>query len=201
MPQWPGDPPVRLRRALQLGKGDGVNLTALEMCAHAGTHIDAPLHFIASGADASDVRLDVLVGRAFVVDMAGCPLVDAARLERAGIPHEASRILLRTNNSIRGLLEATTFHDDFVGVSPDGAGWLIGRGIRLVGIDYLSIGPHEGGEETHRMLLQAGIVVVEGLVLAHVAPGAYQVVCLPLRLPGADGAPARVILVSGDMPS
>jgi arylformamidase len=197
MVQWPGDPRVRIRHPLHLAKGDPVTLTALALCAHSGTHVDAPSHFIMGGTDLDSIPLDVLVGRAVVVDARGHGCLDAAVMDAIGIPQGVPRVLFRTDNSERGLLRDVVLHEDYAAVSAEGARWLVSRGVRLVGIDYLSIGPFPGGAETHTILLGAGAVVVEGLSLEHVTPGSYDLVCLPLRLVGTEGAPARAILIDG----
>jgi len=195
MVQWPDDPPVRIRHPLHLAKGDPVTLTSLAMCAHAGTHVDAPSHFICGGRALASLPLDVLVGPAVVVDARGYRLLDPAALERMAITGSAPRVLLRTDNSERGLARDTAFHGDYASLSADGASWLVTRGVRLVGIDYLSVGPIRGGVETHKVLLGSGVIVVEGLCLEHVVPGAYYLVCLPLLIEDVEGAPARAVLI------
>jgi len=121
-------------------------------------------------------------------------VIDAAALEAAAIPHGTVRLLLKTRNSARQANEAG-FFPGFVGVSADGAGWLVDRGVRLIGVDSLSVAPYKQSAPTHTTLLRAGVVIVEGLDLSQVSPGAYALYCLPLKLTGSDGAPARAILV------
>ncbi|MBI4903335.1 MAG: cyclase family protein [Acidobacteria bacterium] len=187
MVQWPGDPLLEMRLLGSLANGDEANVTALSLCAHTGTHIDAPLHYFADGADVASIPLDVLIGRAHVVDIS------------APWP-AAERMLLRTSNSSARWWEKP-FQPEFVSINPGQARRLVEGGVRLVGIDYLSIGNNTPeGAETHRILLSAGIVIVEGLDLTAVTPGAYELVCLPLKLVGADGAPARAAL-SKPLPS
>jgi len=167
---------------------------------HLGTHIDAPLHFVEGGATVDRIELDILAGPALVVDMSDCQSLEVTKrsLEEANIPDGAQRVILRTSNSTRKLLQDHLFHEDFVAVSSDAADWLVNRGIRLVGIDYLSIGSAVTGSggNVHRTLLGAGIVVLEGLDLVDVAPGPYTLICLPLKIIGAEGSPVRALLAT-----
>lgn len=181
---WPGDPPVTLDRTSSMDEGAEVNITRAGFTVHAGTHVDAPLHFIRDGGSVEALELETLVGRAIVVDVPDGD-VDAAAVAAAP---EGDRLLFRTRNG--ELWEHDSFADGFARVTPDGARALVERGVRLVGVDYLSV----GDEETHRILLGAGLVVVEGLDLRRAEPGAWGLVCLPLKLVGAEGAPARAIL-------
>ena len=176
---YPGDPEVRLERVSSIGDGDVVNLSRLDLGVHSGTHVDAPLHFVDGGASVETLPLDVLVGPCVVVD----------GLDPAAVPTGAERVLFKTTNS--RLWERAEFSEDFVALDAAAARALVERGVRLVGIDYLSI----GDEEAHRVLLGAGVVAVEGLDLREVEPGEYRLVCAPLRLVGAEGAPARVLLL------
>lgn len=181
LPQWPGDPLLETHRIASLAAGDEANVTALSLCAHTGTHIDAPLHYFAGGADVASLSLDALIGPAHVT-----PLDNPWPA--------AERILFRTANSAAPWWQKT-FQPDFVSLTPAHARQLVERNVRLVGIDYLSIGNDSPqGAETHRILLAAGIIIVEGLDLTQVEPGPYHLICLPLRLIGADGAPARAVL-------
>jgi arylformamidase len=190
MVTYEGDPRVHLERALSIAEGAAANVSRLDFGVHTGTHVDAPLHFIEGAPGTESLALDVLVGPAHVVDATGVEQVlDEERLRGIGLPAEAERLIFKTRNS--SLWELEEFSHDFVHLTGSGARYLIGRGTRLVGIDYLSV----GDEDAHRGLLGAGIVAVEGLDLRSVEPGEYQLVCLPLRL-GSDGAPARAILIS-----
>jgi arylformamidase len=189
MPIYDRNPGVRLERALSIPAGDAANVSRLELGVHTGTHVDAPLHFFEGGADADGLPLEPLVGPAFVADGAAIAgAVDAAALETCAIPREARRVLLKTPNG--RLWEQDAFTRDFMRLDGSGARLLVDRGVRLVGIDYLSI----GDEEAHRVLLDAGVIAVEGLDLRHVVSGWYELICLPLRVPAADGAPARAVL-------
>ncbi len=176
---YPGDPKVRLERVSSIADGDVANLSRLDLGVHSGTHVDAPLHFIEGAPGVEALPLDVLVGPCVVVD----------GLEPAAVPRGAERVLFKTPNS--RLWEREEFSEDFVKLDGQAARALVERGVRLVGIDYLSI----GDEEAHHVLLEAGVVVVEGLDLREVEPGEYRLVCAPLKLEGAEGAPARVLLL------
>jgi arylformamidase len=187
MVTYPGDPDVKLERVLSIDRGDLANVSRLDCGVHTGTHIDAPIHFVRGGAGAEALPLDVLVGPARVVDATALERLDADSL--ALLELDAERILLKTRNS--ELWERETFAEDFLSFTGDGAAYLVERGVRLIGIDYLSV----GGEEAHHALLGAGVVAVEGLDLRRAEPGDYQLVCAPLKLVGSDGAPARVLLL------
>ena len=184
MVTYPGDPTVKLELAAAIADGAPVNLTRIDFGLHSGTHVDAPVHFI-EGADGVDtVALDVLVGPCEVVEV---PDLTRGSVERA--PEGAERVLFKTPNS--ELWASDEFADDFARLDGEAARLLVERGVRLVGVDYLSV----GDEDAHHALLGAGVVPVEGLDLRGVEPGRYELVCLPLRVVGADGAPARAILI------
>lgn len=189
---YDGDPVVRIERVMDVAAGDLANLSRMELGTHTGTHVDAPLHFIDGAAGADRLPLDALVGPAVVVDARGASGdIDAAALAALEVP-ATERLLLRTRNG--DLWERDGFTSDYVGVAEDAAHELVAMGVRLVGIDYLSIAPSGDPAPTHRVLLEAGVVVVEGLDLRSAPAGRYDLICLPLRLEGADGAPARALL-------
>ncbi|GIV95357.1 MAG: cyclase [Herpetosiphonaceae bacterium] len=196
LPVWPGDPPIALARVASFDSGDQMNLSRLEGSVHVGTHVDAPLHFIPNGKAIDQLDLDRFVGPCYVAELAGEGLISAAELERAAIPEGVRRLLLKTSNSAFWEMPTPRFREDFRALSVDAAEWLVGRHLLLIGIDALSIEPFdaEPGHPVHRTLLQAEVAVVEGLRLANVQPGHYQLLCLPLKLGGSDGAPARAIL-------
>lgn len=195
LPVWPGDPPVELQRVESISAGSKANVSSLACGAHIGTHIDAPIHFI-DGADSVDqIDLQTLIGRVHVIDLQGEETITASKLEAAGITKRARRLLFKTDNSRLWHQGHPSFFEDYVALEADAAEWLVERGIRLVGIDYLSIAPFQDVVPTHRILLNAGVVVVEGLDLWSIPPGRYTLYCLPLNLKGSDGAPARVILI------
>lgn len=193
---WPSDRPVHVERR-RFVERDGANVSDLCMSLHSGTHVDPPLHFIAGAQPADLLPLDALIGPADVADFPEVATITAADLEGSALPADCERLLLRTRNSHYWARGDTVFHGDYVGISADAAQWMIDRGIRLVGIDYLSIEPYElPGYPVHRMLLAARVIALESLNLSGVLPGRYQLYCLPLLIAGGDGAPARVVLVS-----
>jgi arylformamidase len=192
---WPGDPPVGITQVSHLDRGDHATVSRLEMGAHTGTHVDAPAHFIRGGAGVDTLDLNALVGLALVAEARDADVLTADVLAELAIPLGTERVLFRTRNSNLWAQGQCEFDENFVAISEDGARWLVGRGIRLVGVDYLSVAPFGASGPTHEILLRAGIVVVEGLNLGGVRPGMYQFVCLPLKIAGIDGAPARAILM------
>jgi len=199
---YPGDPPVELLPAQRIERGDPSNVSVLGLGTHTGTHVDPPAHFLPGGPTVEAIALDVLVGPAVVADLrAADGSIGPADLDRLALPDDVDRLLLRTRNSdLWGRPTSAPFPDSWIGLSPAGAEWMVERGVRLAGIDFLSIEPPDTGVEagfpTHRALLEAGVVVVEGLDLRDVPAGPYEMVCLPLRLLGGDGAPARVVLLA-----
>jgi arylformamidase len=195
---WPGDPPVRITPISHLSKGDQATVTRLDMGTHTGTHVDAPAHFVQGGAGVDSLDLNVLWGPALVVEELEADYLTAAVIEKLSIPPGTERVLFHTRNSGRWACDEHEFAEDYVAIEEDGARWLVEHGIRLVGVDYLSVAPFGATAPTHQVLLRAGVVVVEGLNLSGIAPGAYQFVCLPLKIVGGDGAPARAILIDRD---
>lgn len=193
-PVWPGEPSPQLTKVKSLSAGDGVTVSELSMCVHTGTHIDAPAHFIEDGAAVSELGLERLVGKVHVVDLGDAPQIDAAQLQRAGIPPGCMRVLFRTRNSRK--LQDAEFDPDYVAMTPDGAEWVTRHAISLIGIDYASIEAFdEPDNQTHKILLGAGVIVIEGLNLSQVAAGSYELLCLPLKVGAAEAAPARVVLI------
>jgi arylformamidase len=193
MVHWPGDPGVEITRVHDMERGDANNVSLLSMGAHTGTHMDAPLHFIAGGAAIDQMEFEATVGKVRVIGIEHPRFIPVDELR----PHRLSRgerVLFRTRNS-QGCWQSDHFMEDFVYIPEDTARYLTECGVRTVGVDYLSVGGYEAnGSEIHRLLLDAGIWIVEGLDLSTVAPGNYELVCLPLRIPGGDGAPARAII-------
>ena len=192
MVHWPGDPEFHIDRPKDHAKGDPLVLSHMDLGVHTGTHMDAPLHFIPGGETIDHIPLDATVGAARVIEIQDPESVKLAELQDAGI-QEGERILLKTRNSA-GRWNTDEFQKDFVYISHEAADYLVSRKIRAVGVDYLSIGGfYKDGVETHRSLLGAGIWVIEGLNLAGVERGPLELICLPLKLVGAEGAPARAI--------
>lgn len=194
---WPGDPPVKLERVGKIEDGDNSNVTRIDMGAHTGTHVDAPFHFInESPITVEKLSLRLLTGRAYVLHLPDTVKeVTAEVLQGTDIPPRTRRLLIRSRNSEYWKEHGHEFHTDYVAITADGAQYLVDRGVKLVGVDYLSVAPYHHTAPTHEILLKAGMVVVEGLDLSEVEQGRYTLYCLPLKLGGADGAPARAILV------
>jgi arylformamidase len=186
---YPGDPDVELERAESLADGAIANVSRLSFGVHSGTHVDAPVHFFNGAPGAEALPLDALVGAARVLDLRTVErTIGAADLDGRDL---GERVLLRTRNS--GLWARDVYVEDHVSLGADAARLLVERGVRLVGIDYLSV----GDPEVHRTLLGAGVVPLEGIDLRAVEPGEYLLVVAPLRLVGSDGGPARVVLLRG----
>lgn len=192
MPTWPGEPGPTLTPLKQMSQGHPADVSHLALGVHTGTHVDAPSHFIPGAAAVETLPLTALIGPARVVSIEHERAIGVGELERAGL-EGVERVLFRTRNSEEA--GGTAFNEGFVHLEPEAARWLVSRGARLVGVDYLSVESFGAAEPlTHRTLLGAGVVIVEGLDLSGVPPGDYQLTCLPLKLQGSDGAPARVVL-------
>ncbi len=197
MAVWPGNPGVELERTRKLEDGSNANVSRLSLGVHTGTHVDAPYHFLPQGSTAETLPLDVLTGPATVIHLLDVTLVKDSDL-RAALPQAVERLLIRTRNSELWQHGDSTFHQDFVGLNESAAAWLVESNIRLIGVDYLSVASFGQGTPVHRILLEAGVVIVEGLDLSAVPPGEYELWCLPVKLAGSDGAPARAILCIPD---
>lgn len=193
MVHWPGDPEPSFERIYEIDLGADADVTLCRMTAHTGTHMDAGRHFLKGGSGIDEFPLEVGIGRARVIECLDAAAIGRAELEGKSI-RRGERVLLKTRNS-RARWDSREFQRDFVGLDASAAKFLAEAGILLVGIDYLSIGRFDAdGVETHKALLGAGIWIVEGLKLAGVEEGEYDMVCLPLRIEGCDGSPARVAL-------
>lgn len=193
---WPGDHQVELYRNGKIEEGANANVSNLSISVHTGTHVDAPYHFLPTGSTVELLPLDVLVGPVQAVELPDSVLfIDQKVLEAVHIHPETTRILFKTRNSSFWSAADDSFHPDFVGITEDGSQYLVEKGIKLVGIDYLSIAPYKKSRPTHEVMLNAKMVIIEGLDLSQVDPGTYELYCLPLKLMNTDGAPARVILV------
>jgi len=197
LPVWPGDPKIVIERVEKIKEGGNANVSRLDMGVHTGTHVDAPHHFLEDDPTTVDqLSLRILTGRAYVLHLPDeIDVITASTLARSEIPPRTRRLLFKTRNSNNWEEKPQKFHTDFVGLSADGAQFLVNRGVKLVGIDYLSIAPYKESRPTHEILLKAHVVIIEGLDLSQVSQGRYTLYCLPLKLAGSDGAPARVILV------
>jgi arylformamidase len=196
MVHWPGDPEFHIERATDQEKGDAATVSRMTLGVHTGTHMDAPLHFIRNARTIDQMPLDATIGTARVI-----PILDKESIKREELAGHAisagERILFRTANS-EHLWDSDRFDEDFVFISQDAAKYLAECGVRTVGVDYLSVGGFkQDGPETHEALLGAGIWIIEGLNLEKIEPGEYELVCLPLKLIGSEGSPARAILRKG----
>jgi arylformamidase len=193
MVTFEGDPEVHLGRAMSIADGAVCNVSRLDYGIHSGTHIDAPIHFIDGAPGIEAMAIDAFVGPALVVDARSIEgPFDRAAVERMAIPPGTERVLIRSRNS--ELWTEPAFSKAFTGVTEDGAKALVELRVRLVGIDYLSIAPFGEPVPTHVALLGAGVAILEGLDLRDVEPGAVDLICLPVLIPGSDGAPARAIV-------
>jgi len=194
-PIYEGDAPMKFEFLKDMRKGDALTLSVYSLGAHSGTHIDAPMHFVRDGASIDRVSLEPFIGPARVIDIPdGVQAIDAAELNR----HEwrgAQRVVFRTRSSLRGWMQSSTFHRDFAYIAPDAAQLLADAGIKLVGIDYISAEQFGApAPRTHRILLGKGIPIVEGLALDGVRAGDYDLIVLPMKVAGHEGAPARAVL-------
>ena len=191
---YPGNPEIRIEPQQEMAKGGSSNVSHLSFGSHTATHVDAPRHMIDGSAGVDRLPLEVLMGPALLVDVGGDVMaVGESHLRTHPIAGHA-RVLLKTRNS--RFIRERAFHKDYTYLAPDGAAYLVSLGVRLVGIDYLSIEQfHSGHHRTHKTLLGAEVVIVEGLDLSAPAPGVYELRCLPLLLAGLDGAPARAVLI------
>jgi arylformamidase len=195
LPVWPGDPDVEISRVSKIEDGANANVSRMNMGVHTGTHVDAPYHFIENGKTVEALKLKNLIGRAYVVHLKdNVDMITREVLENAEIPPRTRRVLIRTRNSKQWSAPNKVFNTDYVAINEDAANYLVDRGVKLIGVDYLSVAPFEDTAPTHKVLLQAGVIIVEGLDLSKVSRGRYNFFCLPLKLEGSDGAPARAIL-------
>lgn len=199
MHYWPGDPAPELKRMQDHERGDAWTASHWSSSLHIGTHVDAPLHRIRGGKSIDAVDPETFIGRAYVADLTGvAKAITAQDLEGAGIPVETQRLLLKTRNG--ALWEREGFQKDYVGLSDDGAQWIVQHSIRLVGMDYLGADVFlTDTAPAHDILLGNGVIIVEGLLLQDVPAGWYTLICLPIKVQNTDGAPARAILI--DSPS
>jgi len=193
MAVWPGDTPFERTNALEIARGNQCNLSQISTTAHVGTHMDAPCHYLEGGAGMETMPITASIGRARVVAIRDPELIRTSELEPLHLA-KGERVLFKTRNS-EHCWKTDHFQKKYIYIPPETAHYLVRRGVQTVGIDYLSVGGFEhGGAETHRILLEAGIWIIEGLNLQHVEPGDYELVCLPLKITGSDGAPARAVL-------
>lgn len=193
MVHWPDNPPVVIERMMSIDKGDTANVSKMSMGSHTGTHMDAPVHFIPNGIGIDQMPLTAAMGRARVIEINDSVSIKPEELQGHAI-QRGERILFKTRNS-EHCWQTNDFVEDFVYITHEAAQHLASLGIQTVGVDYLSVGGyHVDGQQTHQALLGAGIWIIEGLNLSQAQPGIYDLVCLPLRIVGGDGAPSRAIL-------
>lgn len=196
LPVWPGDPQIEIERYRLISDGNNSNDSRITCGVHSGTHVDAPAHFIENGASIEQLPLEILMGPVTVVAVLETEIITPQLLEAQALAPETRRLLIKTKNSALWADPGHPFNPDFVALNSESARWIVKNGIALVGIDYLSIQRFKDTEPlTHRILLEAGIVIVEGLDLRMVDPGDYQLCCLPIKLAGCEGAPARAVLI------
>jgi arylformamidase len=196
MPVWPGDPRVNNQLVASLTNGNEANVTGMNMSAHTGTHIDAPRHFIEKGAAIEKLDLNTLLGEVEVIEIdSNLTQIRETDLKTLRPNGWKPRILFKTRNSSLRLFEKESFFNNFTALTADAAEYLVNQGVKLVGIDYLSIAPFDKGVDTHIVLLRNNVIVIEGLNLSDIPAGIYDLVALPILLENADGAPARVLLI------
>jgi len=192
VPVFPGDPCFHMEFPYRIAQGKPYNIAQVTMGVHSGTHVDAPYHFIEDGATVDALPLEILMGKVRVVQVAAREAIDLADVQSLDLTDEI-RVLFKTRMS--GQLRKREFQEDFVYLTPAAAVHLVRAGIKLVGVDYLSVEKFQSPDyATHHTLLGAGVVIIEGLDLSEADAGEYDMTCLPLRMVGADGSPARVVL-------
>ncbi|MFH1079355.1 MAG: cyclase family protein [Pseudomonadota bacterium] len=194
MAAWPGSRGFLLQSVRSFAAGDHVNVSCLECDVHTGTHIDAPRHYLQEGMTVDQIPIDILVGPAQVRHLPDVKRISPRELDGLALPQDTRRLLLRTQNSELWMRGVSTFEKDYVALTADAARWVVDHNVRLIGIDSLSVQRCHDGPLTHQILLEAGVIILEGLNLAGISPGYYELICLPLYLVGAEGAPARAIL-------
>jgi len=192
---YPGNPPIEIELQQALARGDGANVSSLAFGSHTATHVDAAKHFFDDGQTVDHLPLERLIGPCVVLEfddrVMSIGKTELLRHDLTGV----KRVLCKTRNS-RSLQQQSGFAKDYTYISPEGADYLVALGVELVGVDYLSVEQFKSGHHrTHRALLEAEVVIVEGLALGEILPGKYQLICLPLKLAGLDGAPARAVLI------
>ncbi|MGB9499912.1 MAG: cyclase family protein [Dissulfuribacterales bacterium] len=195
LPVWPGSIGMRLESVCRIENGDKANVSKLTCDVHTGTHIDAPSHFVSDGNTVEQISLDVLMGETIVADLTTVSIITPSDLAGLKLPPGTKRLLLHTKNSKLWEDYGNEFCPHFVALTPKAAQWVVDWGIKLLGIDYLSVEPFiKSTQQTHITLLSAGVVILEGLNLSQIVPGIYELICLPLKLVDAEGPPARAIL-------
>jgi arylformamidase len=192
MVRWPDNPPVSVRRVLDMSRGDICNVSELSMGSHTGTHVDAPVHFVSQGKGIDEISLDATIGPARIIEISDKERITRDELVDYEI-RKGERVLFKTTNS--SVAKSDKFVEDFVYITRQAAAHLASLRVLTVGVDYLSVGGFKADAvETHRALLEAGVCIIEGLDLSKVGAGIYELVCLPIKIVQGDGAPARAVL-------
>jgi arylformamidase len=194
LPAWPGSIGFTYQWHMEMGKGATNNLSSFTIDSHLGTHLDAPLHFVHNGKVIQDLDLDVLIGEVYIAEIRGKRSITDKDLDSLAIPADCKRLLLKTDNQVYWESGEAAFQEDFCSIDISGAEWVVAKGIKLIGIDYLSIQRFHDGPEVHQVLLNAEVVIVETLNLQNVAEGRYELICLPLKMEELEGAPVRAVL-------
>ena len=193
MVHWPGDPEVTIERVRKMESGDDCNVSTIAMSAHTGTHIDSPFHFVKSGVGIDELPLSAVIGKARVIEIMDPDSIKPEELRLHRI-RKGERILFKTLNSER-CWKTDQFVEDFVYISTDSLKYLVDRGVRTIGVDYLSVGGYNKNiNQVHQVMLKSGIWIIEGLNLSRVKQGNYELICLPIKIEKGDGAPARALL-------
>ncbi|WP_319409732.1 cyclase family protein [uncultured Desulfosarcina sp.] len=196
MPIWPGTVEPKLWKTMSMKNGDSANVSRIDIDVHTGTHVDAPRHFLEEGKTVDQLMLEDLIGFAMVANIPHVTAITESNLDNLNMPVTTERILLRTRNSDLWAAGETEFKKNYVALTADAARWFVMKGIKLVGVDYLSVECYGESYPAHEILLEAGVIIVECLNLSGVKPGTYELICLPINIVGAEGAPARVLLRS-----
>lgn len=189
---WPGDPSFVIEKLVSIENGGEVNISSISMCSHIGTHVDAPLHYFINGKDVTSIPLENLMGVAKIILIESAIEISISEIRKHDI-NGGDRILFKTKHSIEDW-SLKPFDENLIALTTDAAEYLKQKEILLVGIDYLSISGMNNSKEVHQLLLSSGICILEGLNLQNIEPGEYELICLPLKIYNADGAPARVLI-------
>lgn len=194
LPVWPGSPGAKISQLFEIGEESDANVSHISIESHTGTHIDAPLHFLKDGKTTAEIPLTDLIGECQVVSVPNTKSIGSEILKSLPIKKGITRILFKTDNEKYWNQEFHSFEEDYTALSPEGARYLVDQNIKLVGIDYLSIQRFRDPIDTHTVLLENEVIILETINLSKVEPGIYRLVCLPLKIEGVEGCPVRAIL-------
>lgn len=194
LPIWPGSVGFSHNWHSKIETGATNNSSSFSIDSHLGTHLDAPMHFVENGKSLIELEISKLIGKAYVAEIRNKNTITAKDLEKIQIPDDCKKLLLKTDNQIYWKNGITTFQEDFCSIDKTGAQWIVDKRLDLIGIDYLSIQKFHDGPETHQILLQAEVIIVETLNLGDVFEGVYELICLPLKIKGLEASPVRAIL-------